>query len=179
MRHYYYLIILGLFLSACTQIEVNQKGDKNAKTDVNALFEKNSETVRTYLQGYQDESLDYDALYSEDYVMRGTGQGSNDSMTAEQVKKQDKWFWATYDYKIVTDPVNLLPGVNQDTKLPDGSVRYYADWEVTLSATDSTESKSAILKIYESFDFDKDGKIVFQQYYGDFGGLRDVLHSKD
>ena len=69
------------------------------------------------------------------------------------------------------------PGVNPETKQMDGSVRYYADWEVTKPATDSTAAKSGILKMYESFDFDAEGKIIYQQGYGDFTGLMTYLMS--
>jgi len=72
-----------------------------------------------------------------------------------------------------------LPGVDPETKKMDGSVRYYLDWEVTLSATDSTEARSGIIHFYESFDFNEDGKIVNQVGYGDFGGLMEHLHGDD
>ena len=61
--------------------------------------------------------------------------------------KNDKELWENYDFKLLTDPINLLPGVNADTRLPDGSVRHYSDWQVTLSATDSTEAKSGVIKL--------------------------------
>ena len=72
---------------------------------------------------------------------------------------------------MLTNPPVLLPGVNADTKEVDGSVRHYSEWEVTLPATDSTEAKSGTIKLYESFDFNEEGKIIYQQVYGDFTGL--------
>jgi hypothetical protein len=179
MKHLIYLVVLGLLFASCSTTETENDSSESDSSNADALFEANSKTVMTYLQGYQDENLDYAELYSADYIMRGTGQGSSDSITAEQVMENDAAFWAKYDYELDLEAINLLPGVNQDTKLPDGSVRYYGNWTVTRSATDSTEAKSAILKIYESFDFDEDGKIVFQQYYGDFGGLKKALQSQE
>lgn len=70
----------------------------------------------------------------------------------------------------MTDSVALLPGVDSDTKELNGSVRYYGEWKAIRAATDSTEERSAVLSIYESFDFDEDGKINMQVTYGDFGG---------
>ena len=72
----------------------------------------------------------------------------------------------------------FLPGVNSDTKIADGSVRYYSTWEISTKKTDSTEAKSGILKMYESYDFDADGKILYQQGYGDFTGLMMYLTTK-
>ena len=91
----------------------------------------------------------------------------------------DSAIMAKYDLEIVSGTLVLLPGVNVDTKLADGSVRYYADWKGTLPATDSTEAKSGAVKWYESFDFDEEGKIIFQQSYGDARGLILYLNSTE
>ena len=72
----------------------------------------------------------------------------------------------------------FLPGVNSLTKEVDGSVRIYSTWEISTAKTDSTEAKSGRLKMYESYDFDADGKILYQQGYGDFTGLMNYLTSK-
>ena len=91
----------------------------------------------------------------------------------------DEGFLSRYDFKIASDSINLLPGVNPETKKMDGSVRHYIDWEVTLLATDSTEARSGVLQIYEYFVFNENGKIVNQAGYGDFGGLMEYLHDDD
>ena len=169
MKLIYSLCSLSIFLVAC-----QPKADNSAKE----AFEKNSQTVMAYLDGWQNENLDY-SIYSDSLVFNDTGFGGKDSLSLDDIMKMDKALWEHYDFKIVTDPLVLLPGVNPDTKEPDGSVRYYADWQVTLPATDSTEARSGVINFYESFDFDKDGKILFQQGYGDFGGLMTYLHGDD
>ncbi|GAA3569776.1 hypothetical protein GCM10022395_19220 [Snuella lapsa] len=131
------------------------------------------------LEAWQNESLDY-SQYAEDFVMKETGFGAaKDSLSLQEMKESDKALWANYDFKMLTNPPVLLPGVNVDTKEPDGSVRHYSEWEVTLPATDSTEAKSGVIKLYESFDFNEEGKIVYQQIYGDFTGLMMHLHHND
>ena len=167
MKLIYSILCLSILLVGCQPAPDNS---------ANEAFEKNSQTVLAILEGFQNENLDY-SQYADDFVMRDTGFGSKDSLSLEEVKKNDKGLWMAYDLKILADPIVLLPGVNIDTKLADGSVRLYADWEVTLPATDSTEAKSGVLRLYESFDFDDDGKVIFQQVYGDFGGLFGYLHS--
>ncbi len=169
MKFIYSILCLSLLFVGC-----QPKPDNSA----NEAFEKNSQTVLANLEGFQNENQDY-SQYAKDFVMGDTGFGNKDSLSLEEVMKADKELWENYDFKLLTDPVNLLPGVNADTKLADGSVRHYSDWQVTLPATDSTEAKSGIIKLYESFDFDADGKIVFQQVYGDFTGLMMYLHSGD
>ena len=143
----------------------------------NEAFEKNSQIILADIEGFQNENQDY-SNYAKDFVMGDTGFGAKtDSLSLDDVMKNNKEMWAMYDFKILADPIVLLPGVNAETKLADGSVRLYAAWEVTLPATDSTEARSGVIQLYETYDFDADGKIIFQQVYGDFGGLFGYLHS--
>ncbi|HCV50381.1 MAG TPA: hypothetical protein DGP89_03470, partial [Saprospirales bacterium] len=71
-----------------------------------------------------------------------------------------------------------LPGVNSVTKKVDGSVRYYGIWRTTKEATDSTEAIQSDLRLYESFDFDESGKIIYQQFYGDLTASTNILQGK-
>ncbi len=91
----------------------------------------------------------------------------------------DKQMFATYDFNITTEPVNLLPGVNIDTKKMDGSVRFYVEWEITNTATDSTEAKSGNIQMYHAYVFNEEGKITLTLTYGDFGGLMGYLNSEE
>lgn len=163
------ILFFALIFIAC-----QEKVDNSAQE----AFEKNSKTVLANIEQWQSENIDY-SMYSEDFVMRDTGVNGKDSLSLDDIKKNDIDLWKNYDFKMLTNPIVLLPGVNPETKQPDGSVRYYADWEVTIPATDSTEAKSGILKMYESFDFDENGKILYQQGYGDFGGLMMKLYDDD
>jgi hypothetical protein len=165
MKIIYSILFVSIFFMAC-----QPKADNSA----NEAFEKNSQTVLANLEAFQNESMDY-SEYAEDFVMRGTGFGETDSLSLDDMKTNDKRIWEKFNFKMVNEAV-LLPGVDVDTKKADGSVRHYSNWEVTLPATDSTESKSGVIKLYESFDFNEEGKIVFQQVYGDFTGLMMHLH---
>lgn len=163
------IFCLLLMLASC-----QPKPDNSAQE----AFDKNSQTVLANLEGWQNENLDY-SQYAEDFIMRDTGFGvAKDSMNLKEMMESDKVMWKNYDFKLINSPV-LLPGVNSETKKVDGSVRHYSDWEVTLTATDSVPSKTGVIKLYESFDFDANGKIVFQQVYGDFTGLMMYLHTPD
>ncbi|MBT8272367.1 MAG: hypothetical protein KJO77_01085 [Bacteroidia bacterium] len=167
------IFCIAIFLTGCKDEvalgEYNYKGHED--------FETNSETVLKNLKGFQEENLDY-SMYAEDFIMQDTGFGADpDSLNLAQMQEYDKQLWATYDFKMLTDPPSLLPGVDADTRIPNGSVRHYSDWEVTKVATDSTPAKSGIISLYETFDFDENGKILDQAVYGDFGGLMQYLHS--
>jgi hypothetical protein len=142
-------------------------------------FEQNSKTVLEELEAWQNESVDYDKFYAEDYSAWSTGFGDTDTTNLEQMKEWDKTMFETYDFKIVTSPVNLLPGVDIDTKEIDGSVRLYSEWEVTRSATDTTEAKIGNIRMYHTYVFNEEGKITLSLAYGDFGGLMTYLHSEE
>lgn len=160
-----------LFLFACLPQPDNQHERNNS-------FEKNAETVITYLHQYASEQIDYPHLFAKDFVLKGTWQGAKDSLNLSEAIAKDSASFALFDFKILTNPLVMLPGVDGETKKENGSVRYYGKWEVTLPATDSTDSKSTTIEMYETFDFNEEGKIIFQAYYGDFGGMRDDLLNK-
>ena len=164
------ILMLALVLSGC------QDGQKDTKS---MSFEKNAATVLANLEGWQNKNLDY-SMYADDFILLDTGFGvQKDSLSLDEMKSYDQQLWAHYDFKLMSYPPNLLPGVNPETKEPDGSVRHYSSWEVTRHATDSTEARSGVILLYESFDFDAEGKIVFQQAYGDFTGLMMYLNSTE
>jgi len=168
MKNLCFIVLLLLFIAACQPATDNSADE---------AFQKNAATTRAYLAAFQAENVDY-SVFSSEFTFRDTGFGPEKIVTLDEMKEGDKNLWAGYDFKIVGfDTLRLLPGVNNLTGKPDGSVRYYGDWEITKSATDSTVAKTAILKSYESFDFDSDGKIFFQQIYGDFSGVFGYLNS--
>lgn len=168
MKTIYSIICLSLLFMAC-----QPKPDNSAQE----AFDKNSQTVLANLEGWQNENLDY-SQYAENFVMRETSFGApKDSVSLDEMIENDKMMWKNYDFKLLANPPVLLPGVNVVTKKVDGSVRHYSDWEVTLTATDSTPAKTGVIKLYESFDFDAEGKIMYQQVYGDFTGIMMYLHT--
>lgn len=168
----YSMLCLALLIVGC------KAEPDNSANEANELFEKNSETVLKSISDWENETLDY-SIFAENSISLNTYFGAEvDTVLvhSEESKASDKAFLERYDFKFMTNPPVLLPGVNADTKLPDGSVRYYGAWEVTLPATDSTEAKSGIIKLYNSFDFDENGKILYQQGYGDYTGLMTYLN---
>ena len=162
MRLLFFYLCFAFLLLGCKM---------EADNSANLAFEANSKTVLANLQGFQNENLDY-SMYSKEFAMMETTFGAEkESITLDEMIASNKEMWETFDFKMLTDPAVLLPGVNPDTKMSDGSVRLYSAWEVSLPATDSTEAKTGVIRLYESFDFDPDGKILTQQIYGDFTGL--------
>jgi hypothetical protein len=143
----------------------------------NQKFDKNSKTVLNYIEGFQNQNVDYTS-YSKVFKSLNTSFGeTTETITLDEFKESNKKMFEVLQFKLIETPV-FLRGVDAKTGVIDGSVRFYGTWEITLKKTATTESKTARLKVYESLDFDTDGKIVFQQGYGDFTGLIMFLTNK-
>lgn len=168
MKLTYSLLFVALAFVAC-----KPKSDSNE----NEAFEKNSKTVLAYIQGVQNEKIDY-STFSKDFKSLNTWFGAKDTISLEEFKIGDSKSLEKFNFKLLDSVPVFLPGVNPTTKVADGSVRLYSTWEVSTQKTDSTEAKSGVIKMYEAYDFDADGKIIYQQGYGDFTGLMNYLTKK-
>jgi len=135
-----------------------------AKTDVSATFDANVATAAHVFADFQAEDDHFFTHFAEDAYWAGTSLNAPDSIALADVAPKYRELWGKYDYTL-TEEANFLPGVNPVSKETDGSVRGYFKWNITKVATDSTEQKSVNVKVYESFDFNAEGKIVWTQVY--------------
>ena len=157
MRNFFLLTIFTL-LSSC-------KSDVNVQfeiTDENQKFLDNCETVQSYLDDFVNESIDYKKYFNDTCKIRGTSFNSEGPMTVDDRMSRHEKLFPKYDFAI-SDSINFLPGVNAETKQLDGSVRFYFNWTII----NSENSKSVTIPLYMSFDFDENGKFIFQQHFGD------------
>lgn len=162
------ILAIGLTAVAC-QAPQEESG-------VQAIFDANCETVRSALDNFQNEVASFDE-FSPDFVGAQTNFNSTgDSTNLDELKSNRTGWWAMFDAELQSE-LRLLPGVNPETNEVDGSVRYYGKWKITKSATDSTEASSVLLPIYTSYDFDAEGKIIYQQTYGDMTAAFESLNN--
>jgi hypothetical protein len=132
---------------------------------VSTTFEANAATIAQVFADFEAESDEFFSHFAEDAVWRGTGLNAPDTLTLAQITAKYKAAWAKYDYELISG-TDFLPGVNPTTKQTDGSVRGYFEWNISKAATDSTEARSVRVKVYESFDFNPAGEIIYTQVYG-------------
>ena len=158
MKKTIYLLFAIFFFAAC-----NFKDPSTAESEnIFKIYEKNCETVLAYENAFCQENIDYEKFYSEKAIIKGTMLGDKDSMFVADRKIAHQELWKKYDFSM--SPLDPLPGVNPETKKMDGSVRMYFDITITLTEN----GNSVTMPMYNSFDFDDEGKILYLQYYGDF-----------
>ena len=156
---YSILVIIAAFLFSCT----TQNETNNIIADVEQKFINNSNSVQAYLNDFVNESIDYKKFFNDTCKVRGTYFNSEGPTNVDDRISLHKEMWTKYDFAI-SDSINFLPGVNAETKEMDGSVRFYYDMQVT----NSSNGKSVVIPIYESFDFDDEGKAIYVQWYCDW-----------
>jgi len=163
-----YTILFAVLVAACQPQE-------NGSNPAEEAFKRNAETVGALLESFESGKVDY-SVYADDFYYFSTAFGvPRDTIRKAQMMKEDQEMMALYDFEMVTE-FDPLPGVNPETKKMDGSVRHYVEWKATKPATDSTEEKTASLLMYETYEFNDEGKIVSQQGYGDFTGIMMYLN---
>jgi hypothetical protein len=159
MKNLLVLSLMALIATSCNQ----QHPD----------YTKNLETAQKLFQLHEIE--DYDAQYelmSENLVSESSLYGSG-PMNKDQFMANVKGYHMAFDNLKYTPEV-WLPGTDTLGQL-DGSVRTYGVWTGTQVQT----QKEVSLKGYWYFNFDKDGKIVGQGDYFDFGGMLDAVYPKN
>ena len=130
-------------------------------------FVRNAETVERVFRAFEAEDGEaFWAEFAETAAWRGTGVNAPTTLSREKMQGVYDAFWWEFDYEIVGD-LHFQPGVNPETQLPNGSVNGMFLWEVSRMAPDSSERRSVQLWIYESFDFNEEGQIVFTQVFSD------------
>ena len=152
------LVIIAAFLFSCN----SQNDINNNTTSADQKFVNNCITVQEYLNDFVNESIDYKKYFNDTCKVRGTYFNSEGPMSVEDRKSAHKEMWAKYDFSF-SDSIVFLPGVNVETKEIDGSVRFYCNFSVK----NTENEKTVTLPIYQSYDFDNDGKFIYLQYFGD------------
>ena len=161
MKHLFFLFA-AISIVACTSPAPGEA------PNADALFNQNCETARALIRDFDSEDIAaIRSHFADSAVWRPTNFGQLDTVSLEDKVAGWTAAFATYDFDLVTKDLQLLPGVNVETKQPDGSVRVYFDWDLVRPATDTTERKSVTITYYESWDFDADGKIWLTQIFGD------------
>ena len=137
-------------------------------------FVRNAQTVETVFKAFEAEDAEaFWGGFAETAVWRGTGVNAPTTLSRKKMRSVYDAFWAEFDYELM-EPPHFLPGVDHETQRPNGSVNGMFLWEVSKAAEDGSR-KAVQLWIYECFDFNDDGDIVFTQVFSDLASAYRIL----
>lgn len=157
-------ILVSIFvlasMIACTSKQTTTEGE-----DPNmVLFRENAKVVDAAFKAYSKKDLKEFASYQADSLKVHNAQfGGKDSNKAEFLERSVNFFKLINNINV---KVTLLPGVDEVTLKPDGSVRAYVIW----SADFVNNAPKSELKSYFSLKLDKDHKIYDHDEYFDVSG---------
>jgi len=160
MKNILVSILVLASMIACTSKQTTTEGE-----DPNMiLFRENAKVVDAAFKAYSKKDLKEFASYQADSLKVHNAQfGGKDSNKAEFLERSVNFFKLINNINV---KVTLLPGVDEVTLKPDGSVRAYVIW----SADFVNNAPKSELKSYFSLKLDKDHKIYDHDEYFDVSG---------
>ena len=160
MKNILVSILVLASMIACTSNQTTTEGE-----DLNmVLFRENAKVVDAAFKAYSKKDLKEFASYQADSLKVHNAQfGGKDSNKAEFLERSVNFFKLINNINV---KVTLLPGVDEVTLKPDGSVRAYVIW----SADFVNNAPKSELKSYFSLKLDKDHKIYDHDEYFDVSG---------
>ena len=148
------LCVLSMFAISCVD-----------STNTNTDFEKNLATAKKFIELHAVEDWQSQAtLIHDELDWQPPAYGASAYGKTEHIEAM-KMYQDLFD-NIQYEAQSWLPGVNEETLLPDGSVRTYGTWTGIHTETGIPFQ----LTSYHAMEF-KDGKIVRGGDYFDFNGL--------
>ena len=162
MNHLSLLSLVGL----AALLGLNSCSSEPCPCEQPTPFETNSQTIESVFRAFEAEEREafWDA-FAETAVWRGTGVNAPTTLSRHQMEEKYDALWEEFDYRIVGDLV-FRPGLHPETQQPNGSVNGEFLWEVSRVDSDGRK-RSVQLWIYESFDFNEEGQIVFTHVFSD------------
>ncbi len=150
----------------------NQTGS-GMNPETKTLYEKNLLVLKAMIAAYENEQLDTWGTYVSDTAVWNPAAYGSVPGTKETWAASLAGYVAEWD-SIKLMNANFLPGVDQNTKEFDGSVRYYGVWVGMHKSGVETS-----LNYYATADFNADGKLTVYSEYFDAGGLLNAIRPKE
>ncbi len=167
MKRLFFLSSVVVLLIACNN---EKKEADTGNSDVKALYEQNLATVKSNIASFESKNIDAMFANVADTV-NWTSAMYGDTMHTKAHYKESLQYWVdNWDSLHLVNPI-FLQGVNTETSMPDGSVRYYGEWDGVHKAT----GKHTKVQVYEFYNFNTDHKISAAGSYFDVGGLMNAV----
>lgn len=168
MKKLFVLSAVTLLLLSCNSNEKTEVTTGN--NDTKALYEQNLATIKDNITAFENKNLD--ALFANVAdTVTWTSPVYGDTVTTKAHYRESLQYWVdNWDSLHLVNPI-FLQGVDQNTNMPDGSVRYYGEWDGVHKAS----GKHTQVLIYEFFNFNADHKISASGSFFDVGGLMNAV----
>jgi hypothetical protein len=168
MKRLFYAAIITLLVAGCNHTGQNETTTSNKGDDMKAAYEANLAAYKAQIADFEKEDLNaWASTIADNAVWHSPVYG--DTITT-------KAHWVESIKNIMDNNSNLhlmygqfLPGVDSTTQQPDGSVRYYGIWHATAAS-----GKDLKIKVYGTYDFNKDHKVISGNEFYDVGGVMDA-----
>ena len=173
MRKLLFLSVISLLAISCNSNE-KKEGDATSKNDDGqALYDQNLAVVKNCLTAFENKNLtDFFANVADSVKWISPVYGDNVHTKAHWTESLK--YWTDNWDSLHLNNANFLPGLDSTTHKIDGSVRYYGRWDGVHKATGIHTQ----VRIYETYEFNKDHKIVNDAQYFDVGGLMNAVQPK-
>lgn len=176
MKKLFYAAIITLMVAGCNQSEQNsntpdQKGDavSNKGDEMKALYKANLAAYKTQIAAFEKEDLNAWAATIADNAVWSSPVYGDTITTKAHWTESTKYDFKNFNNLHLTD-AQFLPGIDSLTHEMDGSVRYYGTWRGTHKS-----GKELSIKVYGTYDFNKDHKITYGDDFYDAGGLMNAI----
>lgn len=172
MKKLLFISVITCFLFSC-----NTEEKKEATTggdDMSALYDQHLAVIKSNLTAF--ENKDMDALFSnvaDDVTWNSPVYG--DTVQTKAHWRESLQYWVDNWDNLKLSNAIYLPGVDTATNKPDGSVRYYGQWDGVHKAT----GKATTVQVYEFYNFNADHKVKNSGSFFDVGGLMNAVTPKE
>lgn len=161
-----FILVMG-----CNPSSTHTGSGINPETKV--IYEKNLVVLKAMNNAFENEQLDeWSNFVADSARWNPAGYGALPS-TKEQWVATLTGYVADWD-SIRLMNANYLPGLDQDTKEFDGSVRFYGLWVGRHKSGLETS-----VNYYATADFNSEGKVVVYSEFFDVGGLLNAIKPKE
>lgn len=171
MKNLFFYLAVSVMILSCNQKAATSDASSE-NNDAKALYEKNLGILKTGITAFENEQIDAWASTVADSAVWIPASYGAPTGNKEDWKKTLASFMANWDSLQLKD-ANFLPGIDSITHEFDGSVRYYGKWEGVHKSGVRTSSN-----FYGTYEFNKDGKIIFASDFFDIGGLMNAVAGK-
>ena len=162
------LLVISCNSNEKKEVEATPKNDEGQ-----ALYDQNLAVVKSCVSAFENKNLnDYFANVADSVIWNSPVYG-DDVHTKAHWMESLKYWTDNWD-SLHLNEANFLPGLDSATHTIDGSVRYYGRWDGVHKAT----GIHTHVQMYETFEFNKDHKIVNDAEYFDVGGLMNAVQPR-